>query len=128
MQLRMLPATPLVLDDYVFSHTVIPSLYLSGDFTDNKGAREMAACNQRGVAGGIEPLHCGFGILIHPNPGLAVSPAEKTLRRPQLDFTAPKIDASSLEKSLLNGIMQTCLYIGAFSAPFLLDGIGFLEK
>jgi serine phosphatase RsbU (regulator of sigma subunit) len=30
----MLPATPLVLDDYVFSHTVIPSLYLSGDFTD----------------------------------------------------------------------------------------------
>jgi sigma-B regulation protein RsbU (phosphoserine phosphatase) len=34
VQLRMLPATPLVLDDYVFSHTVIPSLYLSGDFTD----------------------------------------------------------------------------------------------
>ena len=24
----------MVLDDYVFSHTVIPSLYLSGDFTD----------------------------------------------------------------------------------------------
>lgn len=34
VQLRMLPATPLVLDDYVFSHTVIPSLFLSGDFTD----------------------------------------------------------------------------------------------
>lgn len=34
VQLRMLPATPLVLDDYVISHTVIPSLYLSGDFTD----------------------------------------------------------------------------------------------
>lgn len=34
VQLRMLPATPLVLHDYVFSHTVIPSLYLSGDFTD----------------------------------------------------------------------------------------------
>jgi len=34
VQLRMLPATPLVLGDYVFSHTVIPSLILSGDFTD----------------------------------------------------------------------------------------------
>ncbi len=34
VQLRMLPATPLVLDNYVFSHTVIPSLFLSGDFTD----------------------------------------------------------------------------------------------
>ena len=34
VQLRMLPVTPLVLSDYVFSHTVIPSLYLSGDFTD----------------------------------------------------------------------------------------------
>ncbi len=34
VQMRMLPSTPLVLDDYVFSHTVIPSLYLSGDFTD----------------------------------------------------------------------------------------------
>lgn len=34
VQLKMLPATPLVLDDYVVSHTVIPSLYLSGDFTD----------------------------------------------------------------------------------------------
>jgi phosphoserine phosphatase RsbU/P len=34
VQLRMLPATPLVLGDYVISHTVIPSLYLSGDFTD----------------------------------------------------------------------------------------------
>lgn len=34
VQMRMLPTTPLVLGDYVFSHTVIPSLYLSGDFTD----------------------------------------------------------------------------------------------
>tara|TARA_R110002110_G_scaffold415561_1_gene650720 strand:- start:13293 stop:14474 length:1182 start_codon:yes stop_codon:yes gene_type:complete len=34
VQLRMLPATPLVLGDFVLSHTVIPSLYLSGDFTD----------------------------------------------------------------------------------------------
>ena len=34
VQMRMLPASPLVLEDYVFSHTVIPSLYLSGDFTD----------------------------------------------------------------------------------------------
>lgn len=34
VQLRMLPTTPLILDDYVISHTVIPSLYLSGDFTD----------------------------------------------------------------------------------------------
>jgi phosphoserine phosphatase RsbU/P len=34
VQMRMLPATPLVLGDFVFSHTVIPSLYLSGDFTD----------------------------------------------------------------------------------------------
>lgn len=34
VQMRMLPTSPLVLDDYVFSHTVIPSLYLSGDFTD----------------------------------------------------------------------------------------------
>lgn len=34
VQLRMLPTSPLVIGDYVFSHTVIPSLYLSGDFTD----------------------------------------------------------------------------------------------
>ncbi len=34
VQMRMLPVTPMVLNDYVFSHTVIPSLYLSGDFTD----------------------------------------------------------------------------------------------
>jgi sigma-B regulation protein RsbU (phosphoserine phosphatase) len=34
VQLRMLPVTPLVIQNYVFSHTVIPSLYLSGDFTD----------------------------------------------------------------------------------------------
>jgi serine phosphatase RsbU (regulator of sigma subunit) len=30
----MLPTSPMVIGDYVFSHTVIPSLYLSGDFTD----------------------------------------------------------------------------------------------
>lgn len=34
VQLKMLPAGPLVLDNFVISHTVIPSLYLSGDFTD----------------------------------------------------------------------------------------------
>ncbi|MDP4917910.1 MAG: SpoIIE family protein phosphatase [Haliea sp.] len=34
VQLRMLPVSPMVLEPYVFSHTVIPSLYLSGDFTD----------------------------------------------------------------------------------------------
>ncbi len=34
VQMRMLPAKPLVVQDYVFNHTVIPSLYLSGDFTD----------------------------------------------------------------------------------------------
>ena len=34
MQLRMLPVSPMVMEPYVFSHTVIPSLYLSGDFTD----------------------------------------------------------------------------------------------
>jgi serine phosphatase RsbU (regulator of sigma subunit) len=34
VQLRMLPASPMVIGDYVFSHTVIPSLYLTGDFTD----------------------------------------------------------------------------------------------
>lgn len=34
VQLSMLPTSPLVLDEYVFSHVVIPSLYLSGDFTD----------------------------------------------------------------------------------------------
>ena len=34
VQLRMLPSSPLVIGDYVFSHTVIPSLFLSGDFTD----------------------------------------------------------------------------------------------
>ncbi|MDC0361439.1 SpoIIE family protein phosphatase [Halioglobus sp.] len=34
VQLRMLPNSPLALNDYVFSHTVVPSLYLSGDFTD----------------------------------------------------------------------------------------------
>lgn len=34
VQLRMLPESPLRMQDYVFSHTVIPSLYLSGDYTD----------------------------------------------------------------------------------------------
>ncbi|MFV0278298.1 MAG: PP2C family protein-serine/threonine phosphatase [Parahaliea sp.] len=34
VQLSMLPATPLILGDYNFSHSVIPSLFLSGDFTD----------------------------------------------------------------------------------------------
>ncbi len=34
VQLRMLPVSPMVMEPYVFSHTVIPSLYLSGDFTD----------------------------------------------------------------------------------------------
>jgi serine phosphatase RsbU (regulator of sigma subunit) len=34
VQLAMLPVSPMVQGDYVFSHTVIPSLYLSGDFTD----------------------------------------------------------------------------------------------
>jgi serine phosphatase RsbU (regulator of sigma subunit) len=34
VQMRMLPSSPLVVGDYMFSHTIIPSLYLSGDFTD----------------------------------------------------------------------------------------------
>lgn len=34
VQMRMLPESPLVLGDCVFSHSIIPSLYLSGDFTD----------------------------------------------------------------------------------------------
>ncbi len=34
VQLRMLPTTPMTIGDLVFNHTVIPSLYLSGDFTD----------------------------------------------------------------------------------------------
>jgi serine phosphatase RsbU (regulator of sigma subunit) len=34
VQMRMLPQSPLLLGDYMFSHSVIPSLYLSGDFTD----------------------------------------------------------------------------------------------
>lgn len=34
VQLRMLPSSPMVVGDFMFSHTVIPSLYLSGDFTD----------------------------------------------------------------------------------------------
>jgi serine phosphatase RsbU (regulator of sigma subunit) len=34
VQMRMLPSSPMVVGDYMFSHTIIPSLYLSGDFTD----------------------------------------------------------------------------------------------
>ena len=34
VQMRMLPRSPMVRGDYMFSHTIIPSLYLSGDFTD----------------------------------------------------------------------------------------------
>jgi sigma-B regulation protein RsbU (phosphoserine phosphatase) len=34
VQMRMLPNSPLVIGDYLCSHTIIPSLYLSGDFTD----------------------------------------------------------------------------------------------
>lgn len=34
VQLRMLPLSPLVVGDYRFTHTILPSLYLSGDFAD----------------------------------------------------------------------------------------------
>lgn len=34
VQLRMLPTSPMVVGDFMFGHTVIPSLYLSGDFID----------------------------------------------------------------------------------------------
>lgn len=34
VQMRMLPSSPMVVGDFMFSHTIIPSLYLSGDFTD----------------------------------------------------------------------------------------------
>lgn len=34
VQLRMLPSSPLEVGHYCFSHRVIPSLFLSGDFTD----------------------------------------------------------------------------------------------
>ncbi len=34
VQMAMLPSAPLEIDDYWFSHTIYPSLYLSGDFTD----------------------------------------------------------------------------------------------
>lgn len=34
VQMLMLPESPMVMEDYVFSHSVIPSLYLSGDYTD----------------------------------------------------------------------------------------------
>lgn len=34
VQMRMLPTSPMVVGDYMCSHTIIPSLYLSGDFTD----------------------------------------------------------------------------------------------
>ncbi|MEM1190340.1 MAG: SpoIIE family protein phosphatase [Pseudomonadota bacterium] len=34
VQMRMLPSSPMVVGDYMCSHTIIPSLFLSGDFTD----------------------------------------------------------------------------------------------
>ena len=34
VQLKMLPESPMLVGDYLFSRTVIPSLYLSGDYTD----------------------------------------------------------------------------------------------
>ena len=34
VQLRMLPQSPIQIGDFQFSHSVIPSLYLSGDYTD----------------------------------------------------------------------------------------------
>jgi len=34
VQLRMLPRSPLQVGDYELRHTIVPSLYLSGDFTD----------------------------------------------------------------------------------------------
>ncbi len=34
IQLRMLPETPLQVDNFTFSHRIVPSLYLSGDFVD----------------------------------------------------------------------------------------------
>ncbi len=34
VQMRMLPQSPVDIDGYRFSHSVIPSLYLSGDYTD----------------------------------------------------------------------------------------------
>jgi serine phosphatase RsbU (regulator of sigma subunit) len=34
VQMRMLPASPLQRQGYEFSHTIVPSLFLSGDFTD----------------------------------------------------------------------------------------------
>jgi serine phosphatase RsbU (regulator of sigma subunit) len=34
VQMHMLPESPMRMHDYVFSHSVIPSLYLSGDYTD----------------------------------------------------------------------------------------------
>ncbi len=34
VQMNMLPDTPCSIDDFQFSHLIIPSLYLSGDFVD----------------------------------------------------------------------------------------------
>lgn len=34
VQMKMLPATPVAFGDYRFSHRIVPSLYLSGDFVD----------------------------------------------------------------------------------------------
>lgn len=44
VQMRMLPESPQQLGQYVFSHTVIPSLYLSGDFTDYFLVGDRHAC------------------------------------------------------------------------------------
>jgi len=44
VQMALLPAGPLRQGDYWFSHKIVPSLYLSGDFTDyfNVGENEIA--------------------------------------------------------------------------------------
>ena len=34
VQMRMLPQSPIEIDGFRFSHSVLPSLYLSGDYTD----------------------------------------------------------------------------------------------
>jgi sigma-B regulation protein RsbU (phosphoserine phosphatase) len=51
VQMRMLPVTPMLLNDYVFSHTVIPSLYLSGDFLYGRclGAWQLVGFRDRAV-------------------------------------------------------------------------------
>lgn len=44
VQMALLPAAPLRQDEYWFSHKIVPSLYLSGDFTDyfNVGEHQIA--------------------------------------------------------------------------------------